>query len=158
MDFYENDAGHLVGVTKLFLIGYDNAEGDYREVDGDDDSLMAWRDAVFITDQLQRWSKEFDLTWDLSIAGEAIGQIRSGKLDAEGQAALKELVDMCDIPEDEREARIKNILEEYADRWDEGPSDEGSPPEPGEEPPPPISAQPPKPKKKGFWSRLFGNK
>ena len=80
---------------------------------------MAWRDAAFIAAQLQHWSKEFNLTWDLMCEGQAQGQIRHGVMDTDAQLFLDSLHTSTDIPEDEHEARIAFLRTEYADRWDD---------------------------------------
>jgi len=87
------DAGRLVGSTKLFLIGYGSAN-DFVEVDGYEDSFMACRDAKFILDQLCRWSLEFGLTWSLDVV-DPIGSISDGKYSPEVREFLRASAQMC---------------------------------------------------------------
>lgn len=109
--------GFLLGRTKLFLIGYSTEGGGFREVDPDDDSLMAWRDATFTISQLARWSREHDLEWELRCEGEFVGRVKYGAAD---QAALDFLAAMIagdPGPPESRPARTQQVAARYADRW-----------------------------------------
>ena len=64
----ENPLG-LVGDTKLFRSDYETSTGEIVELDEEDDSFMAWRDAVYITSALARWSTAHGLTWTLRVLG-----------------------------------------------------------------------------------------
>ncbi|HXU07184.1 MAG TPA: hypothetical protein VN903_39795 [Polyangia bacterium] len=112
--------GFLVGSTKMFLIGYDVPGGDFREVDPTDDSLMAWRDASFIVGQLEKWSREHDLAWELRCQGALVGRINYGAADAAMRGFLAELV-IDEDPTLDRNARIRDVDARYADRWAEDP-------------------------------------
>src|SRR5687768_9138082 len=72
--FSENPDG-LTGDTKLFRHDYETSNGDIVELDEDDDTFMAWRDAAFIASTLARWAQTYDLTWALSVLGDDIGQV-----------------------------------------------------------------------------------
>lgn len=110
--------GRLYGEMKLFLIGYAPSQG-YHEVDPEEDSLMAWRDASFIGEQLAKWSAVHGIEWELSCEGEVIGTVKNGVLDE----AAKEFFDsLLDVVEGSHEAlidRARQISKLYADRWDE---------------------------------------
>jgi len=58
---------HLVGDTKLFLPGYSLPGGGCVDVDPDDDSLMAYRDARYILGLLASWARAYDLEWEVSV-------------------------------------------------------------------------------------------
>ena len=109
--------GFLLGRAKLFLIGYDTAGGESREVDPNDDSLMAWRDASFVVAQLERWSRDFDVAWELRCEGELVGKITSGAADPATGAFLAQLLAMDHSPPAAREARLREIAARHADRW-----------------------------------------
>jgi hypothetical protein len=73
------EAGELLGWNKIYLPGYTARDGSYIEVDFDDDQLMAYRDMCFILEKLTHWSREHSLAWEISMAGEVIGQISQGE-------------------------------------------------------------------------------
>jgi hypothetical protein len=83
--------GTVAGDTKLFLLGDETTGGNYREVDPDDDSLMAWRDATFIIETLERWGRESRIGWVLSCEGEDAGKITSSGRDAVTEEFLSSL-------------------------------------------------------------------
>lgn len=113
-----HNGGRLYGDSKLFLIGYSTDEGEYREIDPSDDSLMAWRDASFIITQLERWSVQHGITWQLSCAEKEIGMIKGGILDKSVKQFLADILRIVEIPIEERDVYINNLLDRYADRWD----------------------------------------
>ena len=118
MSFSDRDGtGRVKGGATLFLIGYSTADGGYREVDPDDDSLMAWREASFICSHLERWSREHGLAWELACEGEPIGRIGGGSLDPAATAFLADLLAMVGGPVLDREDRMRLIAARYADRW-----------------------------------------
>ena len=120
--YFEQEPGdnaRLLGRTKLFLLGYDAPGGEFRDIDLDEDTLMAWRDASFIVSQLEQWSRQHGIAWELQIEGQPIGRISGGALDERGKRYLAEMIDMIEIPVAEREVRMVQIGARYADRWDD---------------------------------------
>lgn len=112
--FYGDPArpGHLVGDTKLFLVAYATAAGDFVHVDADDDTAMAWRDAVYIVDRLRLWSSRFGMCWQLEIEGEPIGRVDDGQPDDDLAAHLDDLLD----GRPSTDAYFAQILARHADR------------------------------------------
>lgn len=75
--FFEDPSAReqLSGNTKLFLLGYSRQDGSFVELDPEADAFMAWRDAMFITQQLAIWSAKYKFKWLLECEGEPCGQI-----------------------------------------------------------------------------------
>lgn len=79
LSFFSDEIDRLVGSTKLRLHSYSTSEPPgYVEVDGDESSFMAGWDALFIISCLCRWSKQSQITWDLTYGGEPAGTIQNG--------------------------------------------------------------------------------
>lgn len=111
--------GHLAGEMGLFLLGYEDGDGMYVEVDPDDDAFMAYRDMRFIVGRLRRWSEEYGLSWELQLEGEPLGTIEDGKSDTALKSFLEELGRSggatFDLAKDG--ARADEIHHRYATRW-----------------------------------------
>lgn len=107
----------LAGDTKLFFAsGYSTTNGDFFEVEIDDDVFLAARDARFIVDRLCAWSATHGLIWEL-VCEAPIGRITSGKPDAQ----VTEFIDglaarghLTGSPADD--ARGQALLAKYASR------------------------------------------
>ncbi len=81
----ENSGDHvLFGDTKFFLGGYSHGDGQFIEVDSDDEHFMAFRDAAFILHQLARWSTEHGVGWTLNMGDAEVGMIVGGKVQPPG--------------------------------------------------------------------------
>ncbi len=109
------DDGRLHGGTKIFLSGYSTDDGGYREVDADDDSLMAFRDTRSILAKLAEWSGKHGLAWQVYCVGEPIGTISAGQWDQQ----LREYVDAMktSFPTPASfDEKVKAILEAHASR------------------------------------------
>ena len=63
----DRGAKYLFGEVRLFLIEYETDPGRFREVDPRDDALMAAADAQFALSELQRWSREHNVAWDVQL-------------------------------------------------------------------------------------------
>jgi len=118
LNFYDpgEGDGRLYGTTKVFLSGYSNADGDFVEVDPDEDSLMAYRDTSFILEKLAEWSRKHGLSWQVDCAGEPIGTITKGRWDRQ----LREYVDAMKSSFQWQSAfdeKVKAISAKYASRW-----------------------------------------
>lgn len=72
---------YIFGEARLYLGEYETEPGTFREVDPKDDALMAYADALFTVRQLQDWSREHGVSWDVQL-----GKLR-GKVDADGPDA-----------------------------------------------------------------------
>jgi hypothetical protein len=113
-----NGDGRLQGDTKLFLIGYTADDGDYVEVDPEEDCIMAWRDAHHILAQLAEWSRQYAVVWELNSEGGSLGFVRDGVIPQEAIATLSDLMEALGVsPEAEDiESRAQQILSQYANR------------------------------------------
>jgi hypothetical protein len=109
--FFQDPTGanRAYGDTKLFLLAHENEDGDLMEVEPENDSAMAWRDASFIVERLEEWTREFGVAWELVSAGELAGRIEYGQRDAtlaELLAAMREFAELSEPLTEERLARI----------------------------------------------------
>lgn len=114
--FFDGGDGRLSGATKIFLTGYSTDDGGYLEVDVDEDSLMAYRDANFIIERLAEWSQTHGLTWNIACAGESIGTITNGQWDHQLREYVNLMKAMIPWPTAFEET-VKTISEKYASRW-----------------------------------------
>lgn len=107
---------HLVGDTKLFIVGieddFDNEEEEQSEDAFDDDLFMAFYDARFILLTLAKWSQEFGVSWEVSMAGETVGSVVGGKIKPQG--LFESDVSAKQLKADDKKA--KAILAKYPDR------------------------------------------
>ena len=107
---------NLTGSTKLFLIGYSTDDRGYVEVDPDEDSYMAHRDASFIIEKIAEWSKKYHINWHISVAGAKIGQIKNGKIDGQVREFLEAMSQRSKDDPSVRQTVENKILEKYKDR------------------------------------------
>jgi hypothetical protein len=110
------DDGCLFGSTKIFLAGYSTNDGGFQEVDPDEDSLMAYRDTVYILEALAEWSRRHVIGWQIDCAGEDIGTISEGRWDRKLGKYMKAFQVSFPQPkslEDEAGA----ISKKYSSRW-----------------------------------------
>ena len=106
----------LTGSTKLFLIGYSSDGGKYVEVDPDEDSYLAHRDASFIIEKIVEWSKKYNINWKISVAGTEIGQIKNGHVDDQIREFFKTMSRRSEDSTPARQALENKLLEKYKDR------------------------------------------
>jgi hypothetical protein len=112
--------GKLVGDTKLMLLGYSGAKGKYVEVDPEDDTFMAARDASFLVAQLAKWSKAHGVNWLVEETEMGLpGKITDGKPDADARKLVEALETMFDdepLTEAKADARASKILKKHKAR------------------------------------------
>lgn len=101
--------GRAYGDTKLFLLS----------TDPEDDSAMAWRDASFITTQLEAWSAAHGITWVISCAGNAVGKVFSGNRDRDLGDFLASMLEIAELSSPVTQARLDAIDIQHIDRWGE---------------------------------------
>ena len=113
-----SSAGRLQGDTKLFLTGYSTNDGDFIEVDPEDDCIMAWRDAQHILGKLSEWSRQHSITWELESAGGSLGSVRNGAIPDAALAVLSDLMEVVGVSPDspDIEDRAQVILRQHAGR------------------------------------------
>ena len=76
---------HLTGNTKLFLLHDDPSS----------DSFMAHADATKIVELLASASREFGISWKLSLEGAPVGNVVDGAPDADATDSLNGLLEIC---------------------------------------------------------------
>jgi len=94
------------GDSKLFLL--------HEELEAEDDSAMAWRDASLIVDQLEHWSASYGISWSLSCAGETVGAVTNGNRDSALVDFLAEIKEIAEITGPVTPERLSNISNEHA--------------------------------------------
>jgi hypothetical protein len=110
--------GRAYGDTKLFLMGYSTDVDGFVEVSPEDDSAMAWRDASFITEQLESWSRVHGISWRVSCEGNVIGCVSNGHRDQDLLEFLESMREISEFEEPLTPERISRIDAQYASRWD----------------------------------------
>lgn len=111
VNFSDNENDRLFGETKLFLIGYSTANGQYVEVDPEEDLTMVRRDLDILVQQLERWSSNYLLSWNLHLGARIVGMIS----DDQANTGIREFLDS--IASQVGPERTKLISEKYASRW-----------------------------------------
>jgi hypothetical protein len=113
------DDNEVHGSTKIFLAGYSDGSGDYREVDPDDDAIMAWRDTKRILELLRSYSVKYGIVWEINLEDTPFGTIdgsdaNSATLEMADPLLMMAETDANDpgLPE-----RIADIDRRHADRW-----------------------------------------
>ncbi len=81
---------YLFGEARLYLGEYETDPGKFREVEGKDDALMAYADALFTVEQLRTWARAHDLAWDVQL-GKLRGRVGADGPDAAARKILAEL-------------------------------------------------------------------
>jgi hypothetical protein len=108
--------GRLCGRTKIDLVGYSIAVGEYVEVDINDNDLMRYRDMCFILEALAAWGAKYGLSWEVEHAGEPVGMIEKGRWDTRVHGYVEEMKKFFQWPTRFEDA-VKAISEKYASRW-----------------------------------------
>lgn len=119
MTFFDDPtgAGRAYGNTKIFLLGYTTPEGDFIDVPPDDDSAMAWRDAAFITEQLEKWSRAHGISWQVVCEGSIMGAIVEGQRDRSLSDFLASMREICEFEEPLTQERMSRMETQHANRW-----------------------------------------
>jgi hypothetical protein len=112
--FGDGHAKYLYGDKRLHLVEYETDPGKFREVDAHDDAVMAYADALFAVQQLQRWAKEGDIEWDIRIA-KAKGIVTADGPDADAKKVLDQLAQKAGSPQNV-EALRADLDAKYRDR------------------------------------------
>ena len=86
----DGHAKYIFGEARLYLGEYETEPGKFREVDPKDDALMAYADALFTVKQLQDWSREHGIEWDVQV-GHIRGRVGAEGPDASARRVLAEL-------------------------------------------------------------------
>ena len=117
---WKRKPGHLAGASDLVLGSYTDSNGEWIQFDVDEEQFMAGRDADFIIEQLERWSREHGVSWTLSMDGEEMCVLANGKLDPESRDMIRSLFEPTDPDSSnlvttiaDPEERAAAILEKY---------------------------------------------
>jgi hypothetical protein len=105
---------YLYGDKRLYLVEYETDPGKFREVDAHDDAVMAYADALFTVNQLQRWAREGSVEWDIRLARQK-GIVAADGLDANAKSVLDELAQKAGSPKDVESLRTA-LDAKYRDR------------------------------------------
>jgi hypothetical protein len=105
---------YLYGEARLYLVEYETDPGKFREVDTHDDAVMAYADALFTIEQLQRWAREASVDWDIKV-GKSKGIVTADGPDDKAKAALEQLAKKAGSPKDP-EAMRAELDAKYRDR------------------------------------------
>ena len=81
---------YVFGEVRLFLVEYESEPGKFREVEPREDALMADADAQFAFGELQRWSREHDVSWDVQL-GALKGRVDGNGPDAAAARIIEDL-------------------------------------------------------------------
>jgi hypothetical protein len=106
----------LFGEARLHLREYETQPGKFREVEPGDDATMAYADALVVIAQMQRWSRDHRVSFEVQLGH------RQGAVDASGpDAAAQELLAKLSkhaggISAAQAEAERPRIDSKYADR------------------------------------------
>ena len=106
---------YLFGEARLYLGEYETEPGRFREVDARDDALMAYADALFTVQQLQRWAREHGVSWDVQL-DRSKGRVDAAGPDAGAQKVLAELSQRAHATAREAEAQRPRLDSKYRDR------------------------------------------
>jgi hypothetical protein len=112
--FGNGEEKYLYGEARLYLVEYETDPGKFREVDAHDDAVMAYADALFTVEQLQRWAKESGVDWDIRFA-KATGRINADGPDSDARAVLDKLAQTAGSPKDVESLRT-TLDAKYRDR------------------------------------------
>jgi hypothetical protein len=106
---------YLFGEARLYLGQYETDPGKFRDVDPQDDALMAYADALFTVEQLQEWARRYGVSWDLQL-GRARGRVEASGADSSAQKLLAGLSQKAGLTADMAEVQRRRIDEKYRDR------------------------------------------
>ena len=106
---------YLFGETQLYLGEYEPEPGKFREVEPQDDAAMAYADALFTVQQLQRWAQRHDIAWDVQL-GRARGRITASGADSAARSLLSDLSRKSGLSAEEAEMHRPRLDEKYRDR------------------------------------------
>jgi hypothetical protein len=106
---------YLFGETQLYLGEYEPEPGKFREVDPKDDAAMAYADALFTVQQLQRWARRHDIAWDVQL-GRAKGRVGASGADSAARKLLSDLSGKSGLSAEEAEMQRPRLDDKYRDR------------------------------------------
>lgn len=105
---------YLYGEARLYLVEYETDPGKFREVDPHDDAVMAYADALFTVEQLERWAREGGVDWDIKVA-KAKGIVTADGPDDKAKAVLDGLAKKAGSPKNPEALRAE-LDAKYRDR------------------------------------------
>jgi hypothetical protein len=105
---------YLYGEARLYLVEYETDPGKFRDVEPQEDAVMAYADALFTVGQLQRWSKEGSIDWDIRLGREK-GRVDADGPDSDTRALLEKLAKKAGSPKDVEALRAA-LDTKYRDR------------------------------------------
>ena len=106
---------YLFGETQLYLGEYEPEPGRFREVDPKDDAAMAYADALFTVQQLQRWAQRHGIAWDVQL-GRAKGRVGASGADSAARKLLSDLLGKSGLTAEEAEMQRPRLDDKYRDR------------------------------------------
>jgi hypothetical protein len=111
----------IVAIPKISIpfYGWATKEGShFVEVDPTEDSFMAARDILFMSQTLAAWSKKYGVDWRLELEGENVGSITQGVISPDVDQFLERMTEPLGIPLDDPIAQSKadEISQKYSDR------------------------------------------
>jgi hypothetical protein len=106
---------YLFGDARLFLVEYETTPGRFHEVLPSDDALMAYAEAQFVLQQLERWAKQHGVSWDVQL-GKQRGRVGEDGPDAKAQKILAGLAGGAGSPAATLEAERARLDVKYRDR------------------------------------------
>jgi len=106
---------YLFGETRLYLGEYEPEPGKFREIDPKDDAAMAYADALFTVQQLQRWAQRHEIAWDVQL-GRAKGRVGASGADSATQELLSDLSRRSGLGPEKAEMQRARLDEKYRDR------------------------------------------
>lgn len=107
--------GYLFGEARLYLGEYETDPGKFREVDKDDDAMMALADASFTFQQLSEWSHKYGVDWEVQL-GSLRGKIIAGTPDSSAQKLLADLSKRAGKTPSQAESLRPTLDQKYRDR------------------------------------------
>ena len=111
----DGTAKYLFGEVRLFLVEYETDPGRFREVEARDDAFMAAADAQFALTELQRWSAEHGVSWDVQL-GRLKGRVDASGPDADAQALAADLLRRAAPLPASLDAERARLDQKYRDR------------------------------------------
>ena len=106
---------YLFGETQLYWGEYEPQPGKFREVEPQDDAAMAYADALFTVQQLQRWAQRHGIAWDVQL-GRAKGRVGASGADSAARKLLSDLSGKSGLTAEEAEMQRPRLDDKYRDR------------------------------------------
>jgi len=106
----------VYGEARLHVQEYETQPGRFREVPAADDAEMAYADALFVFAQMQRWSREHGVAFEVQL-GHRKGSVGADGPDAAAQEILARLSKNAGgVSAAQAEAERARLDAKYADR------------------------------------------